>query len=79
MRLMPSSFQVQSSNTSKNCKTEVFAVGCAHADSEEKNTCKNIPLGTPVDFKLKLSIKKCKKESFMVQPVGLKDQVSIHS
>ena len=72
------SIKVQDVNSSKNCQTEINAVRCKHIDEEQKNSCKNIPLGTPVDFELKVKLKKCRKETFVVQPVGLKDKVSNH-
>ncbi len=59
-------------NSSARCETRVTSK-CKGGGSE----CKNVELGTPVSFTLHVTLKECKRETFVVTPVGMKDQMVV--
>ena len=53
-----------------------FTSDCNKKHSKRRKRCRNIPLGTPVEFTAHITLKECSKENqvITISPVGMEDQ-----
>jgi integrin beta 1 len=62
------------SNHSSNCKAKIKPK-CKGKISE--NGCSKVELGTAVKFELKVTLKSCSKETFIISPIGLNQEMLV--
>lgn len=60
-------------NSTPNCETKITSE-CGKSKGPE---CKNVELGTPVEFTLHVKLKECVPETFSVSPVGISGEMVV--
>ena len=50
-----------------------FSSDCNKKQSKRRTKCSNIPLGTPVEFTVNITLKACKDQLVTISPVGMED------
>ena len=70
-RAITTSIKVKTNATSKaGCEAAIETLNCPSQDC-------NVPLGTAVEFELKVKMTQCKSQTIMVSPVGLADRLLV--
>ena len=54
-----------------------YTTSCGKKRNKRKRRCKNVPLGTQVDFTAHITMKKCKSSRIEIFPVGLDTKMTI--
>lgn len=71
------SIVVETSSRRSSCNTSIINMNCGNGwkennlTSKQTGECKEVKLGTSVDFELEIELKECKKDRIMVSPRGL--------
>ena len=64
------SIEIQTTYNGSACETKITPVNCGDG-AIENNQCKDVTLGTAVQFEIEVKLKECLFETIYVSPVGL--------
>ena len=64
------SIEVQTTHNGSACETKITPVNCGDG-AIENNQCKDVTLGTAVQFEIEVKLTECLFETIYVSPVGL--------
>ena len=71
------SIRVRSKSEKSHCDTSIVSMNCGigwkdnKRDSKQEGVCREVKIGTSVEFEMELTLKDCKRDRVVVSPVGL--------
>ena len=69
--------RVRSRSEGSHCSASISSMNCGNGwkdnkrESKQEGICRDVRLGTSVEFEMEVTLKDCKKDRIIVSPVGL--------